>query len=134
MNSCLQYVFLMIPFIYCTLKYIFGMFYNKICFIFYGVKRSSLFYKTSARNERHKCDTSATRSTQMWHGWETSDTCTTGVQHEHERHRCYISAKRVQHKCDTKKAWFCEWKAGHSWFFNLKVVWLNGIDYRSTSL
>ena len=43
MNSCLQYVSLMIPFIYFKLlKYTFGMFYNKIYFIFYNVKPPQL--------------------------------------------------------------------------------------------
>ena len=38
MNSSLQYVSLMIPMIYYKLKYIYGVFYNKVDFIFYSVK------------------------------------------------------------------------------------------------
>ena len=46
----LQFVSLMILFIYYKLKHIFGMFCNKVYFMFDSVKRSSLFYKTSARH------------------------------------------------------------------------------------
>ena len=63
----------MIPFIYYKLKHIFRMFYNKVYFMFDSVKRSSIFYKTSARHtwhkttqvrhEEHKCDTSETKTT-----------------------------------------------------------------------
>ena len=53
---------------------------------------SSLIYNTSARRERHKCDTIATRATllqqeweratRVWHKCDTSATPTTRVRHE----------------------------------------------------
>ena len=67
--------------------------------------RSSLFYNTSARHERHECntnDTSATRTTRVQHECGRSDTSATRVRQE--RHECNTSATRVlhqQHECDT---------------------------------
>ena len=67
-----------------------------------SVLRSSLFYITSARHERHECDpndTSASQTTRVQHEWDTSDTSATRVRHE-----CDTSATRVlleRHKCDT---------------------------------
>ena len=37
---------------------------------FCHLNRSSLFYNTSARHERHECYTSETRTTRMWHEWK----------------------------------------------------------------
>ena len=49
-------------------------------------KRFSLFYNTTARNERHECDTSATRATRVRHECYMNDTSATRVAHErHER-------------------------------------------------
>ena len=48
-------------------------------------KRFNLFYNTTARNERHECDTSATR---VRHERYMNDTSATRVVHErHERDR-----------------------------------------------
>ena len=44
---------------------------------------SSLIYDTSARRERHKCDTIATRATRLQHGCDTSATRVL-----HQRHEC----------------------------------------------
>ena len=44
--------------------------------------RSSLIYNTSARHERHECDTSATRETWVWYKCDTSATRTTRVRYE----------------------------------------------------
>ena len=51
-------------------------------------KRFNLFYNTTARNERHECDTSATRATRVRHERYMNDTSATRVVHErHERDR-----------------------------------------------
>ena len=50
---------------------------------------SSLLYNTSARHERHECDTndtSATKTTQVQHELDTSDTSATQLWHE-----CYTN-------------------------------------------
>ena len=49
------------------------------------IQWSSLFYNTSATNERHECDTnntSATRLKHEWHECDTSATRTTRTRHE----------------------------------------------------
>ena len=43
-------------------------------------KRFSLFYNTTARNERHECDMSATWMTRVRHEWHTNDTNATRVK------------------------------------------------------
>ena len=43
---------------------------------------SSLIYNTSARNEQHECNASATRVRHEQHEWDTSNTSATQVQHE----------------------------------------------------
>ena len=92
----------MILFIYYKLKHIFGMFCNKVYFMFDSVKRSSLFYKTSARHTWHK-NASATWGTQVWHEWDKSDKSTTGVQQQEHECNSGTSVKRVERECDTKK-------------------------------
>ena len=44
------------------------------------MSRSSLIYNTSARHERHECDTSATRATPVRHECYTNDTSATRVK------------------------------------------------------
>ena len=66
---------------------------------------------TSVRYERRQCDANATRATQV----------------HYKRHKCNKSATH-------KIVWLYEWKPGHFCFFKLKVIWLNGLDYSSTSL
>ena len=68
-------------------------------------RRSSLFYNTSARHERHECDTSETR---VRHEWTTSDRSAT--QMSLEWHECETSATRVQHKWDTSAT-----RMSHEW-------------------
>ena len=56
--------------------------------------RSSLFFNTSAKQERHECDTnnmSATRTTRVRHEQHECDTSATRVLHE--RHECGTSEK-----------------------------------------
>ena len=71
---------------------------------FYKKQWSSLIYSTSARNERHKCNTSATLATRVRHEWDTSDTIAAQVGHD-----CYTndtSATPVLHglrECDTSE-------------------------------
>ena len=58
-----------------------------ILFLNYSAIKSSLIYNTSARHERHECNTSATRE-------------------RHEQHKSDTSATRVLHerqKCDTSE-------------------------------
>ena len=63
---------------------------NVLCLIYL---RSSLIYNTSARHERHKCDTSDTNATRKGHEQHECDTSATRVLHE--RHECDTSATRT---------------------------------------
>ena len=62
--------------------------------------RSGLFYNTSARYERHGCDTndvSATRTTRVQHEWYKNDTSASRVLHEqHERDTSATRTMRVR--------------------------------------
>ena len=56
-------------------------------------KGSSLIYNTSARHERHECDTNATR---VWHEWDMNGTSATQVRSSttwttRVRHKCYTN-------------------------------------------
>ena len=46
----------------------------------YNLKGSSLFYNTSARHDRHECDTTETRVTRVQHECYTDDKSATGVK------------------------------------------------------
>ena len=54
-------------------------------------RRSSLYYNTSARHERHECDTNDTSATRVTHDWNTSATRVT-----HECNTSDTSATRVK--------------------------------------
>ena len=57
----------------------------------YYLVRSSLIYNTSARLERHKCDTSNTNAARVRHKRDRSATQTTRVLHD--RHKCDTGEK-----------------------------------------
>ena len=58
---------------------------------FVNCEGSSLIYNTSARHERHECDTSATLVTRVRHECDTSATRVL-----YERHECDTSATLVK--------------------------------------
>ena len=57
---------------------------------------SSLIYNTTAKHERHECDTNATQLRHERHEWDTSATPVLN-----ERHDCDTSATRMRHECYT---------------------------------
>ena len=61
-----------------------------VLFLNYSAIKSSLIYNTSARHERHECDTSATR---VRHEQRKCDTIATRALHE--RHECDTSEKKL---------------------------------------
>ena len=74
--------------------------------------RSSLIYNTSARNERHKCDTSAT-------------------QVRHEQHECDTSATRVlqeRHECHTSENCKSQSILSHSYIYHIASERLQGVE------
>ena len=58
-------------------------------FILCFLKRPSLYYNTSVRHERQKCDTNDTSATRVRHERHEYNTSATRVRHE--RHECYTN-------------------------------------------
>ena len=61
-----------------------------VLFLNYSAIKSSLIYNTSARHERHECDTSNISETRVRHKCDTSATRTTRL-----RHKCYTNETSV---------------------------------------